>query len=283
VPASAAGVGASGTPRNVPIEAVHPAPDQPRKHFDPEELAALAASIRTQGIIQPVIVTPAPQRGAWIIVAGERRWRAAQQAGLHELPVIVREAGDEERLELALVENIQRADLNPLEEARAYEALVRLRDYSQEELAQRVGKDRTTITNSLRLLKLPDKVQEMVRDGRLSMGHARALLGLQDPAEAIELAREVLQAKLSVRATERAVRRRNLPGPSAPPESDEAQRRRVIVAELEDRLRRRLGVRARLRGRRGNRAAGVLELPYASLDDLDRLLHLLLDSDPGRG
>ncbi len=265
--------------RTVPVESLSPGPEQPRKRFEPGALAELARSIETQGIIQPIVVSPVstapgePRR--YIIVAGERRWRAAQQAGLHEVPIVVREVDDHHRLELALVENIQRADLNPIEEARAYAQLLQLRRWTQDELAGRVGKDRSTIANALRLLRLPDKVQEMVRDGRLSMGHARTLLGLEQETDIIALAKEVARTSMSVRATEQAVRKHNQPQPTATVD-DETERRKIIVRELEDRLRRRLGVRVKLRGKGKGKGSGTLEIPYGSLDELDRVLHVIL-------
>lgn len=271
--------------RTVPIEALSPGPDQPRKRFDAAALTELARSIETQGIIQPIVVSPLPhvpgQSRRYVIVAGERRWRAAQQAGLHEVPVVVREVDDDERLELALVENIQRADLNPIEEARAYAQLLQLRAWTQDELAGRVGKDRSTIANALRLLRLPEKVQEMVREGNLSMGHARTLLGLEHEADILALAREVARTNMSVRATEQAVRKHNAaPRPDAEPD-DDGQRRKIIVKELEDRLRRRLGVRVKLRPKGKGKGAGTLEIPYTSLDELDRVLNVILRDAAG--
>ncbi len=269
--------------RRLAIEALAPSPDQPRKRFDPELLEQLAASIRAQGIIQPIVVAPivnAPADGArYIIIAGERRWRAAQLAGLHDVPVVVRDADHEHRLELALVENLQRADLDPIEEARAFQDLVAIRGYTQEQLAERVGKDRSTVANAMRLLRLPERVQEMVRDGRLSMGHARALLSLPHESDIAELAGEAVRAKWSVRAVERAVRQRaaTAAGTAKAPTDEEADRRKIIVSELEHRLARRLGVRVRLRTDPKKRGAGVVEIPYASLDELDRLLHIFLD------
>lgn len=266
--------------RTVPIEALSAGPDQPRKHFEPVALAELARSIETQGIIQPIVVSPVAttpgQPRRYVIVAGERRWRAAQQAGLHEVPVVVRHVDDHERLELALVENIQRADLNPIEEARAYAQLLQLRGWTQEMLAERVGKDRSTVANALRLLRLPDRVQELVREGRLSMGHARTLLGLEHEHDIVALAREVLRTGMSVRATEQAVRKHNAPPKPEPGEDDEGERRKIIVKELEDRLRRRLGVRVRLRSKGKRKGVGTLEIPYGTLDELDRVLQAIL-------
>ncbi len=266
----------AGTPsREVPIEALEPNPDQPRRHFDETRLAGLAASIRAQGIIQPIIVTPLPgSPGRYQILAGERRWRAAQQAGLHDVPVVVRETEKDARLELALVENLQRADLNAIEEGQAYQGLMELRGYTHEELAERVGKDRSTISNAIRLLGLPDKVQHMVVDGQLSMGHARALLGLEDAAEMVDLAHHVVQRRLSVRATEAEVRRRLRPPPDEP--SDEARRQAIIVKDLEDRLRKALGARVRLKTGRRRAGPGKIEVPYSDLDELNRILHVML-------
>jgi ParB family chromosome partitioning protein len=275
----------AGPPRKLPIEAIAANPDQPRKRFDSELLEQLAASIRAQGIIQPIVVTPVvngPNGARYLIVAGERRWRASQLAGLLEVPVVVRDTDEQQRLELALVENLQRADLDPIESARAFQELVAIRGYSHEQLAERVGKDRSTISNAVRLLRLPEKVQEMVRDGRLSMGHARALLGLEREAEIAELASEIVKSDWSVRATERAVRSRLAEARATPRAADdETQRRKIIVSELEHRLRRRLGAKVRLRTDRRQRGAGVVEIPYASLDELDRLLHILLDDMGG--
>jgi ParB family chromosome partitioning protein len=281
LPGPAAAIPTGGGQREVDIEQVTPNPDQPRKHFDPGALEELAASIRTQGILQPLVVSAAPAgddgRPRYLIVAGERRWRAAQKAGLHRVPVVVKDVAANERLEVALIENIQRADLNPIEEARAYADLTRLRGYTQDELAARVGKDRSTVSNAMRLLRLPDKVQTLVVQGRLSMGHARALLGLTHEDEMHAVATDILRDNLSVRATEAAVRKavRDRRATDEPGDDDEAERRKIIVAELENRLRRRLGARVRLRAQ-GSRGAGTVEIPYATLDELDRLLRILL-------
>ena len=182
-----------------PIEKIRPNRNQPRKHFSAEKLEELAASIREQGIIQPLVVTR--KDDGYEIIAGERRWRAAQKAGLHEIPVVIREATPDAVMELALIENIQRQDLNAIEEALAYRSLVEHFSISQEDVARRVGKNRTTVTNALRLLKLPEDIQKDIVEERLSMGHARALLSL-DSGELIDKARhEILHRQLSVRAT----------------------------------------------------------------------------------
>ncbi len=278
------GADRSGSPRELPIEAIEPNPEQPRKHFDPTRLQELAESIKTQGIIQPIVVTTIPDRGPDLprhrILAGERRWRAAQLAGLHTVPVVVRDTPEAERLELALVENLQRADLDPIEEARAYDALLELHGYTQAELASRVGKERSTVTNAMRLLKLPDKVQDMVVLGQLGMGHARALLGLEKPAEMRELANEVIRKGWSVRKTEAEVRRRVRAAAAAqspePEPDDDRKRHQIIVQDLETRLRRSLGVQARLKTGKSAKGPGVIELPYSDLDELQRLLQHLL-------
>jgi ParB family chromosome partitioning protein len=270
----------TGAPRELPIEAIEPNRDQPRKRFDEDRLRELAASIATQGIIQPIVVTPLPDRGPdqprYQILAGERRWRAAQLAGLHEVPVVIRDTPEADRLELALVENLQRDDLDPIETARAYEALMDLHGYTQDDMATRVGKDRSTIANALRLLKLPTKVQELLIEGQLSMGHARALLGLERQAEMRELAAEIVRKGLSVRQTEAEVRRRSQP-PKPEPEPDEDRKRHeIIVRDLETRMRRHLGVQARLRTGKSPKSPGTIELPYSDLDELQRLLRVLL-------
>lgn len=265
--------------QTLPIEQLEPNPEQPRKHFDPVKLDELSSSIKTQGLLQPIVVSPQTKPGSagvrkYLIIAGERRWRASQKAGLHEVPVVIRAIDEEDRLELALVENIQRADLNPIEEALAYRDLIRIRDYTQEELAMRVGKDRSTIANALRLLRLPPRVQELVQVGKLSMGHARALLGLEHEDAINSVATEVVRGNLSVRATEAAVRKYNTEQRAEEP-SDEDSRRKIIVGELETRLRRRLGARVKLKAK-GKKGQGMIEIPYASLDELDRLLKMLL-------
>ncbi len=272
----------SDTPRvgvqTLPIEQLEPNPDQPRRYFDPTKLEELTTSIKNHGLLQPIVVTPHGKPGdgaqSYLIIAGERRWRASQKAGLHDVPVVIRAIAEDDRLELGLVENIQRADLNPIEEALAYAELIKLREYTQEELAARVGKDRSTVANAIRLLRLPQRVQGMVQVGTLSMGHARALLGLEHEDAMNAMATEVTRGSLSVRATEAAVRKHNTEQTAQAP-SDEDSRRKIIVGELETRLRRRLGARVSLKSK-GKKGQGMIEIPYASLDELDRLLKMLL-------
>lgn len=268
--------------RTLPIESLVPNRDQPRKHFEPALLRELADSIKIHGIVQPIVVTPHDDpRGSFMIVAGERRWRAAQLAGHHDVPVVVRDTPEVERLELAVLENLQRLDLSPIEEAAAYRQLMDVREYTQEQLAERLGKDRSTISNALRLLKLPPKVQGYLQEGRLSMGHARALLALDSPADMIELAMEAMQRGYTVRAVERAVKARLNPTPE-PAEPTEAERaREVIVRDLEQRLRHGLGVKVAVKTSAQKQGTGTIELPYTSLDELDRLLGMLLPADRG--
>jgi len=188
------------------IENVYPSPDQPRRRFDDTELDELAQSIRAHGVIMPLVVRPRAE-GGYHLIAGERRWRASQRAGLHQVPVVVQDVDDQEAFERALVENLQRADLNPIEEAAAYQRLLDQFGMTQEQVAERVGKERSTVANAVRLLKLPPSVRQLVEEKRLSMGHARALLGLET-IDAIEVAaRTVLAKALSVRATEELVRK----------------------------------------------------------------------------
>ena len=213
---------AEGELRTVPIETIVPSPFQPRKRFAEEELAELAASIRERGILQPLLVREiAPE--TYELVAGERRLRAAKMAGLSEVPVLIKNLSDEEALSVALIENLQREDLNPLEEAEGYRRLMEEFGFSQEEIARRVGKDRSTVANALRLLKLPEEIQEDLWEGRLSAGHARALLALEDRKIMLEARNEILKRGLSVRETERLVKRlKSGPRPrkTLPPDPD---------------------------------------------------------------
>lgn len=257
--------------RTVEIETVHPCGKQPRKHFDDARLSELAESIRSQGIIQPLVVRQRPE-GGYELIAGERRWRAAQRAGLHQVPVVVREAAEAEAFEMALVENLQREDLNPIEEAEGYQRLVTERGYTQESVAARVGKERSTVANSLRLLKLPTAVRGMVSDGRLSMGHARALLGLDSDASIEKLARQSISRSLSVRQVELLVKRdregvESRPTPPPAPESPAAR-------DLTQRLQRSLQTRVKLVETGPGR--GHLEIHYNSLDELDGILAKIL-------
>lgn len=244
----------------IPVDQIDVNPRQPRKDFDQAALDELARSLRTTGMLQPVVVRRvAGER--WQLIAGERRWRAARQAGLERIPAVIREASDAESLELALVENLLREDLNPMEEAEAYQQILAEFGWTQEVLAQRVGKDRSTIANSLRLLRLPRAIQDDLRSGRLTMGHARALLSLTDPAEQLKLRDEILAHNWTVRATEEGVERRRLvPAP--------ARRRSAELVALEEAMQRALLTRVKIRG---DERRGRIEITYASTDELNRL------------
>ena len=250
--------------RRVPIELIRPGAFQPRRRFVEAELDALAQSIREKGIIQPLLVRPlAGEEAAFELIAGERRWRAAQRVGMHEVPVIVRPLADSEALEIALVENLQREDLSPLEEADAYRRLTDEFGRTQTALAEAVGKSRSHVANTLRLLSLPASVHRRLDDGELSAGHARALLAASDPAS---LAAEVVRRGLNVRATERLVQRRSAALPPKP------RRRDADTLALERDLAARLGLRVTVEPRQ---RGGSLTLHYTSLDQLDRVLRLL--------
>jgi ParB family transcriptional regulator, chromosome partitioning protein len=255
----------TATQRRVPIELIRPGAFQPRQRFAETELDALAQSIREKGILQPLLVRPlAAEEAAFELVAGERRWRAAQRVGLHEVPVIVRTLADSEALEIALVENIQREDLSPLEEAEAYSRLMAEFGRTQASLAEAVGKSRSHVANTLRLLSLPAAVRRRLDEGELSAGHARALLAAADPAA---LAAEVVRRGLNVRATERLVQRR-----AETPRAARPRLRDADTVALERALGASLGLRVTLEPKQ---RGGALTLHYASLDQLDRILRLL--------
>jgi len=252
-----------------PIELVRPNKNQPRKQFAADKLEELASSIREQGIIQPLVVTK--QDGYYEIIAGERRWRAAQKAGLHEVPVVIREASADKVLELALIENIQRQDLNAIEEAQAYRSLLEHLAISQEDIAKRVGKNRTTITNSLRLLKLPEDVQRDIVEDRLSMGHARALLSLDHVEQIDKARREILHKQLSVRAAEELVRRLKVnPGPKS---NKRLQQPDLLMSSLEEQLQKRFQSRVSIH--RVGAKSGRLEIHFSDSDELTRIIDLL--------
>lgn len=243
-------------------------PHQPRKVFRPDKLQELSQSITAKGLIQPVIVRPLVG-GHYELIAGERRWRAAQQAGLTRIPAVVRTAEPNEALELALIENIQRQDLNPIETAHAYQQLIENHNLSHDEVAIRVGKDRTSITNHLRLLNLPDEIQADVSSGTLSMGHARALLGIQGRENQLAAEKMVLARDLSVRETERLAKKIGKPQRRiAAIESDNS----IYIKELESSIRRSLGTKVAIRNR-GSK--GVIELHYFSSGELENLVNHL--------
>ena len=253
-----------GAVQELPVDAIYANPNQPRKDFETNALKDLSASLKQSGVLQPVVVRRAGQ--GYQLIVGERRWRAAKLAGIERIPAVIREATDAESLELALVENLLRENLNPLEEAEAYQRLLADFNWTQEELGERVGKDRSSIANSLRLLKLPELIQGDLRSGRLTMGHARALLALDTVAEQLKLREEILAHSWSVRRTEEGVKRSASIGARRPP------RRSAELTALEDTLREKLATRVRLVG---NERHGRIEIVYTSREDLDRLLELI--------
>lgn len=253
----------------VPVSKIVPNPRQPRGNLNDENIRELADSIREHGILQPLIVTYEAQTDQYILIAGERRLRAAILGGLSMVPVIVRQATDQERLELALIENLQRADLSPLETAEAYRQLIEDFKLTHEEVARRVGKSRTAITNTIRLLRLPEAVRTSLAEGAISEGHARALLALNTPQAQIAVLQTVLRKNLSVRQTEDLVRRlggEKTERPTQPPSPPE-------IAALEERLRLYLGTKVTLRhGKKG----GTLTIHYYSEEELDHLINQIL-------
>jgi ParB family chromosome partitioning protein len=265
--------------RTLPVDSLHPNRFQPRTYFDEVAIEDLVASVRAQGIIQPLVVTPEGE--GYAIIAGERRWRAARKAGLEAVPVVIRQvADDRELLELALVENLQRSDLNPIEEAEAYAALQEKFGLSQEEVATRVGKARTTVTNALRLLRLPDEVLDLLREGRLTAGQARPLLAIQDPEEQIRLADRAVRDGLSARDLERL---------AAEPQAQEKLKAKkpdrpveVHTAAAEERLTRRLQTRVEIKrqGKGGQR--GQLRIHFHSEEELMRLFDVLIERGESR-
>ncbi|MEZ4225096.1 MAG: ParB/RepB/Spo0J family partition protein [Polyangiaceae bacterium] len=250
------------------IDKIVPQKGQPRQHIDDEKLEELAQSIRVHGIIEPLVVRRRGNQDSFELIAGERRWRASQRAGLKEVLVVVRDVSEKDAFELALIENIQRADLDPIEFAEALARLIQEHGYTQESVAGRVGKDRSTVANALRLLKLPRAVRQLVISGELSEGHARALLGAPDDLVLSQLADKVQRGHLSVRQTEALVRAAKQGASDKKPKGKSAS-----VRDLEGRLEKRFGTRVEVRDRDGT---GELVMKYGSLDELDRLLELLL-------
>jgi ParB family transcriptional regulator, chromosome partitioning protein len=246
-------------PRTLPVGFLRPNPRNPRKDFDPAELDELAVSIRERGVVQPILVRPVPGvLNAFEIIAGERRWRAAQKAGLHDVPVVIHEVSDREALELAIIENVQRADLNPLEEAFGYQQLIEQHGYNHGQLAEVIGKSRPHIANTLRLLKLPERVQDYVRSGQLSAGHARALVTHADPETA---ARRIVEAGMSVREAEALAedgRRKASGKPPVPKDAD--------TLALEKALSDTLGLTVAINHKSGG---GEVRIRYTTLEQLD--------------
>jgi len=297
-------VDASGNPRTLPVAQIDPNAQQPRRFFDKKALEELSDSIREKGILQPLLVRPHPDKpNAYELVAGERRWRAAQMAGLHEVPVVIRALKDREALEFALIENIQRADLSPMEESETMQRLIEEFGHTQEEMAKALGKSRPHITNILRLQNLPDTVKELLRQGALSAGHARALLSAKSP---LQLANEVIKGGLSVRQTENLAKLSHQPpaeaapaaapepAPSANPQLFQRKARKGSASErshvalitalkdadtqkLERDIESWIGLKAKLQPK-GDGQGGTLHISYASLDQLEYLLTRLVPS-----
>src|SRR5690606_1733246 len=261
--------------RMIPVASIAPNPFQPRREFSEEELEELSSSIRENGLLQPVTVRPAPPGApaAWELIAGERRWRAVMRLGWTEVPALVREIDDRAMLVLALVENLQRAELSPLEEALGYQQLAEEFGLSQQEIAQAVGRDRSTIANALRLLNLPAAVRQLVAEGKLSAGHARALLGVGNDHQMIELARRAVDDGWSVRQVEAEVQRTR---PKKPARSSPERPREAAERRLEEELQRVLGTAVRIRRKRGMK--GKIEIPFYGAEDFERIYELLVGS-----
>ena len=263
--------GANEAETVVKITKVEPNREQPRKHFDEDALQELADSIKQFGLLQPILVQ---DRGDYYeIIAGERRWRAAKLAGLKEVPVIIRNYTNQEIVEISLIENIQREDLNPIEEAMAYKRLLEEFNLKQDEVAERVSKSRTTVTNSMRLLKLCDGVQQMIIDDMLSTGHARALIPIEDVEQQLQLAQKIFDEKLSVREVEKLVKA--ILKPDDKPKKEEPPKNlQYIYQDIEDRLKEKLSRKVSINAK-GKNGAGKIEIEFYSNEDLDRLIEFL--------
>ncbi|HEX6133955.1 MAG TPA: ParB/RepB/Spo0J family partition protein [Longimicrobiales bacterium] len=264
--------GASGRATAVPVASIIPNPYQPRREFSEEDLADLTASLRENGLLQPIVVRPAPggAPGRWELVAGERRWRASMRLGWKEIPAVIRDVDDRTLLVLALVENLQRAQLSPLEEADGYQRLAEEFSLTQQQVADVVGKDRSTVANALRLLQLPSSVRELLKEGRLTAGHARALLGLENDRRITEVARQAAEEQWSVRDVEAHVKRAKQPGR---PGQAREKSRESAERMLEEELQRVFGTDVRIRRTRGNR--GRIEVPFFGAEDFERIFELM--------
>jgi ParB family chromosome partitioning protein len=267
----------AGQVLKIPLDKLKANPGQPRKRFEAESLQELADSIREQGIIQPLLAEDAGD-GTWIIVAGERRWRAACLAGLTEVPAIIRNYSDEKRLEVSLIENLHRSDLNPMEEAAAYRGLMELTGLSQDEVAAKVGKNRSTVANALRLLKLPAAARDALEKGELTSGHGRAILAVNGEAAQERLLGEILRQGLSVREAEKQAAALNAAGAETgggavqPAAKPAVAKRDPELGAMEDRFRERLGTKVAIHG---DMKKGSISIEYYSMDDLERLLEIL--------
>lgn len=264
-----ASASASDEPRTmVKITMVEPNREQPRKNFDEDSLQELADSIKQFGLLQPILVQD--RKDHYEIIAGERRWRASRMAGLQEIPVIIRNYTEQEIVEISLIENIQREDLNPIEEAQAYKRLLTEFNLKQDEVAERVSKSRAAVTNSVRLLKLSDEVQQMVIDEMISTGHARALLAVEDAEEQYNLAQRIFDEKLSVRDIEKLVKNLGKPAKTKKPDDKTMQ---LIYQDIEEKLKQRLSTKVSVTPK--GDGAGKIEIEFYSNEDLDRLIDLM--------
>jgi len=263
----------SASPMEIDVDLIEPNPEQPRTRFDDAHLENLARSIQANGVVQPIVVRK--RNGRYQIIAGERRWRATQRAGLRKIPAVVKEIPDDKLLEIALVENIQRQELNPIEEANAYRKLIEYVGLTQEMVAERVGKDRTLIATSIRLLKLPNDVQKLIIEGSLSAGHGRALLMTDDPKVQRAVAQSAVDIGLSVRETEKSVKRASRKGSQATENKSVATQIDPNVKSAETKLTRVLSTKVTIIPS-GRRAGGKIEIEYYNTDDLDRLFTLLV-------
>lgn len=247
------------------INEVEPNKNQPRKNFNEDSLLELSESIKLHGIVQPLVV--AKQKDYYEIIAGERRWRAAKMAGLKEIPVVIKDYSPQEIMEVALIENIQREDLNPVEEARAYQGLIKEYNLKQDEVAEKVSKSRTAITNSLRLLKLDERVLDMLVDENISSGHARALLGLEDKDKQFQMATKIFDEKLSVRETEKMVKKLNNPVKKEPKKE---LKNDFVYRDIEEKLKQKIGTKVRIN--RKTEQKGKIEIEYYTPEDLEKIL-----------
>jgi ParB family chromosome partitioning protein len=268
---SGAESGESGRPREIPVGEIERSPFQTRTRFDEVQLAELAASISATGVVQPILVRPLPH-GHYQLIAGERRWLASQRAGKETIPAIIRQVSDEQAMEMTIVENLQRTDLNPMEQARAYDKLSREFQLTQEQMAKRTGKDRASVANFLRLLKLPEDVQGKVEEGVLSYGHARALLPLEDPQAILKAAQKVAAMAMSVRQTEGYVQKILNPQVKKKDDGEEKENIDPNVREVQESLQRALGLKVRIEDRKGR---GRVIIEYGQLEEFDRLLDRL--------
>ena len=275
VPSASAQSDGDDQPREVnevDINAIAPNPDQPRTNFKREELEELSASIQKDGLLQPILVQ---DKGEYYeIIAGERRWRAAKLAGLKEVPVIIRNYSSQEIVEISLIENIQREDLNPIEEAQAYKRLLTEFNLKQDEVAERVSKSRTAVTNSMRLLKLCDGVQQMIIDDMLSTGHARALIPIEDPELQLQLAQRIFDEKLSVREVEKLVKSILKPAEEKPKKEEIPQSLMYIYQNIENKLKDKLSRKVAI-SPKGKNGSGKIEIEFYSNDDLEKLIEIL--------